>query len=92
MQNLQSMEYKYSFTDGTTWVLDPPRSYSALGNTTNSQKHHGTFQVFIDATNVWSQQHSLFLEWANLEFIVTHVESVPACSKKVGRPGVTANH
>ena len=21
-----------------------------LGNTTNSQKHHGTFEVFIDAT------------------------------------------
>ena len=35
-----------------------PRSYSALGNTTNSQKYLCTFQVFIDATkimNVWSQ-------------------------------------
>ena len=66
-----------------------PSSYSALRNTTNSQKYLCTFQVFIDATkitDVWSQQHSLFLEWANLEFIVAHVESVPACSKKVGRP------
>ena len=70
------------------WYLSP-RSYSALGNTTNSQECLCTFQVFIDATkitNVWSQQHSLFLEWANLEFIMAHVQSVPACSKKVGRP------
>ena len=58
------------FTDGTMYVLD-------------QQKYLCTFQVFIDATkitNVWSQQHSLFLEWANLEFIVAHVESVPACT------------
>ena len=37
--------------------------YSALGNTRNSLSAFPTFQLFIHATNHWSQQH--FSSWMN---------------------------
>ena len=68
MQNPQSMDYNYSFTDDNTYAIVPPEATVLWGIQeflTNSQKYLRTFQLFIDATkitNVWSQQHNLFLE------------------------------
>ena len=63
--NPQSMDYKYSFTDDNTYVFVPPKLQCSMGIQeflTNFQKYLCTFQLFIDATNFWSQQHNLFLE------------------------------
>ena len=66
MQNPQSMDYKYSFTDDIMYAIVPQKLQCSREYLTNSQKYLCTFQLFIDATkitNFWSQQHNLFLEW-----------------------------
>ena len=68
MQNPRSMDYKYLFTDNTTYVFAPQMLQCSVGIQeflTNPQKYPCTFQVFIEAskiTNFWLQHYNLFLE------------------------------
>ena len=65
MENLQSMDYKYSFRDDTTCILGPQKLQCSIGNTrmlnklTKVSRHISTVNII---TNLWSQQHNLFLE------------------------------
>ena len=63
----------YIALERTTGVIYSFHYHYILTSThgsTVSPVPRGTFQVLIDATkitNIWPQQHNLFLEWANLE-------------------------
>ena len=90
MQNPQSMDYKYSFTDDSTYVTVPQKLQCPMGILefiTNSHKYLCTFQLFIDATkitNFWSQQHNLFLECSKPQVHLCHYVLRPSFAMFIG--------
>ena len=71
MQNLQSMDYKYSFRDDATCILRPQKlQCSRKYKNANSQKYLGTFQLFMHSCNqnnksLVTTTYNLFLKQAD---------------------------